>query len=781
MNHNKIIIENFKALKGKHEFEIRPLTMLIGPNNSGKSSITKAMDFLKFLAEQKFDEHFKLFNYNFENLEFKSRFGSLEQLLHKGESNFSIGFIENNYQEYLIYTFKLSENEKLKKIELEYYEFGKIGENGIKVMDARVYKFKKLIDSELYFGNKIDNILNGNEYIINERNYNLNNGNIIQLFKELGIDNHAQMGKLSFDILKDAYCHEIYLNSMLQNTSSNNNRLESSQFNYSTFKCNPRDLFTNLLDVTYSIDELIVLISLEIINFRTVLFFKNFSKLINENKVVTSFRNKDIYLLYLNNFYNCFGSSIEVEKYDLQFNLFYNIFDVIVKQDSLLLKNENDVNSCKAINIPLLIQEAKCNPLLEKSELLSYSHSSNSIFEILSSNNPKTKIAEIDWDQVFENIIKRPDIEIDSDIILDFIAEMIEELNVEKLIKKIVTSYFPKMANDNIINLEKLVSFWFGNFDYAILKYSYENNDFILNDNDNEYNNACLERMELSTEFKILTLKEKNKKHLTDVNEYINTRNVRSNNLSAKKYFDVEDTSTFNQLIKDFSKLDKTLQLNIIDKINNWLSKFGIGDKFEIEFNKEYETFNLYITDEKNNTKRKHNEFGAGVSQSLQLIFYCQMLQHEDVISNFGNSKSILIFEEPELYLHPALQSKLGELFYNTFEGKRYEDEEIIEETGGGFRVLPTIHKSYFDKMTIIETHSEYIVRKIQLLVAQEQGFFKDDIIIHYLNVSKESEKTFPIFITKDGRLTRDFGTGFFDEADNIATELFLLRNSQQN
>lgn len=43
----KIGIQNFRTFKDYTEFEIRPLTVLIGPNNSGKSSLTKFILLLK--------------------------------------------------------------------------------------------------------------------------------------------------------------------------------------------------------------------------------------------------------------------------------------------------------------------------------------------------------------------------------------------------------------------------------------------------------------------------------------------------------------------------------------------------------------------------------------------------------------------------------------------------------------------------------------------------------------------------------------------------------------
>src|SRR5690606_19874766 len=43
----KIGVENFRVFKDYTEFEIRPITLLVGPNNSGKSSFTKLLLLLK--------------------------------------------------------------------------------------------------------------------------------------------------------------------------------------------------------------------------------------------------------------------------------------------------------------------------------------------------------------------------------------------------------------------------------------------------------------------------------------------------------------------------------------------------------------------------------------------------------------------------------------------------------------------------------------------------------------------------------------------------------------
>ena len=43
----KIGVENFRVFKEFTEFEIKPITLLVGPNNAGKSSFTKLLLLLK--------------------------------------------------------------------------------------------------------------------------------------------------------------------------------------------------------------------------------------------------------------------------------------------------------------------------------------------------------------------------------------------------------------------------------------------------------------------------------------------------------------------------------------------------------------------------------------------------------------------------------------------------------------------------------------------------------------------------------------------------------------
>jgi predicted ATPase len=77
----------------------------------------------------------------------------------------------------------------------------------------------------------------------------------------------------------------------------------------------------------------------------------------------------------------------------------------------------------------------------------------------------------------------------------------------------------------------------------------------------------------------------------------------------------------------------------------------------------------------------------------------------------------------------------------------------------------------------VLETHSEYLIRKLQLLVARKKAN-TDDISITYIsdpNPKKRGEnepQIKHIKIKKNGGLSGRFGTGFFDEAILLSTEL---------
>lgn len=152
-------------------------------------------------------------------------------------------------------------------------------------------------------------------------------------------------------------------------------------------------------------------------------------------------------------------------------------------------------------------------------------------------------------------------------------------------------------------------------------------------------------------------------------------------------------------------------------------------------------------------------DLGYGYSQIIPVI-----LKISNIYSNYNDSfpmdffENTLILEEPEANLHPNLQSKLAD-------------------------VLVLAHKT-FGIHFIIETHSEYLIRKLQYLTAQKE-LKKDDVVIYYFNadeyVNNKEPKVKEIKINETGGLTDTFGPGFFDESTSLKFELMKLNQAQKN
>ncbi len=178
---------------------------------------------------------------------------------------------------------------------------------------------------------------------------------------------------------------------------------------------------------------------------------------------------------------------------------------------------------------------------------------------------------------------------------------------------------------------------------------------------------------------------------------------------------------------------------------NDILNIFGI--KGEIVIKTFEDVLSVYIKN--GDLEENLADLGLGFSQLVPLILYFK----KDV--GFTNT---IIIEEPEANLHPALQSKLADLFVKINE--------------------------YFPEINlVIETHSEYLIRKLQYLVASRQAK-SENCIIHYFNanenVTQNEPKVKAIEIVEDGTLSDHFGSGFFDEVYLLQVQMrnFLKQNA---
>ncbi len=221
---------------------------------------------------------------------------------------------------------------------------------------------------------------------------------------------------------------------------------------------------------------------------------------------------------------------------------------------------------------------------------------------------------------------------------------------------------------------------------------------------------------------------------------------VSSSRATIKRLYTLETKDDFSVLLK------KCLENGNINPeksfINKWVKRFGIGDS--ISFHADSEGLGVQIRLHKTPDDEKGRllaDEGYGITQLLSVMLQIEMS---------GKSETTIAIEEPEIHLHPKYQSLLADMFVDAYKT--------------------------FGQHFIIETHSEYLIRRLQLLVAgvdvdEKQKLDKNDVSIAYIYTKEEAEKENQpivknIAICEDGYLDDTFGSGFFDEATNLSRKL---------
>lgn len=176
------------------------------------------------------------------------------------------------------------------------------------------------------------------------------------------------------------------------------------------------------------------------------------------------------------------------------------------------------------------------------------------------------------------------------------------------------------------------------------------------------------------------------------------------------------------------------------------------------------------------------SDVGFGFCQILPIISRCCLASNRRNIDKRHAQTETILIEQPELHLHPAMQTELGDLFIKAaqIDKKEFEikdisldpDEEIlrdIEESAS-----PAIRNSIF-----IETHSEHIILRILRRIREtSEGendktspIFPNDVAVLYVKPNHNGSQVVHIQITEDGDFEFDWPGGFFEERDG---ELFF-------
>lgn len=221
-----------------------------------------------------------------------------------------------------------------------------------------------------------------------------------------------------------------------------------------------------------------------------------------------------------------------------------------------------------------------------------------------------------------------------------------------------------------------------------------------------------------------------------------------------QRAYNVESHDKFSKLLNAFIQSQSSPTFKSGPFTNKWLQRFRIGDSIEIVGTDEGLGVKAFL--EKNGKKMLLADEGYGITQLISILLQIELVikmhrHYDEMNDKFYNLPHVICIEEPEVHLHPQYQSWLAEMFVEAYQN----------------------HDTHF----IIETHSEYLIRKLQVLVADKKNSLTaNDVSLNYVEKDESGVSTNrKIGITEDGRLMDSFGEGFFDEAGGLSRQLLKL------
>ena len=185
---------------------------------------------------------------------------------------------------------------------------------------------------------------------------------------------------------------------------------------------------------------------------------------------------------------------------------------------------------------------------------------------------------------------------------------------------------------------------------------------------------------------------------------------------------DSKNTFQENSIIEDLVEIWKRSDPEFHPEIQKILKELEFGDDFKIDDSLQG-VYQAFVLQGKNYVN--FSDMSSGFKQTVPLLL--KLLRHYN---------ATILVEQPELHLHPKLQAKLMEVLV------KYNDE-------------------YRENKFIIETHSEHMIRKVQVMIAKGD-LDKDDVVVYYFDNKDGTTRKKEMEIEDTGFFKRTLATWIF-------------------
>jgi predicted ATPase len=181
-------------------------------------------------------------------------------------------------------------------------------------------------------------------------------------------------------------------------------------------------------------------------------------------------------------------------------------------------------------------------------------------------------------------------------------------------------------------------------------------------------------------------------------------------------------------------------------RVAHWLKELGLIHDFKVQ--RIAEGNNLYEVRVKKTQSSADvliTDVGFGVSQILPVLVLCYYVPEG----------SIILLEQPEIHLHPSVQSKLADVFIDAMKNRNVQ--------------------------IIVESHSEHLLRRLQRRVA-DQTMKPEDTALFFSEINDDGSKLTALEVDLFGRIKnwpKDFFGDEFGEMAEITRAAMLRKQAE--
>lgn len=203
-------------------------------------------------------------------------------------------------------------------------------------------------------------------------------------------------------------------------------------------------------------------------------------------------------------------------------------------------------------------------------------------------------------------------------------------------------------------------------------------------------------------------------------------------------------SANFKDPVIDRKTVTRTLEAAVID----WLQYLGVASSVK---SRDQGKLGHELKVELSNSGSTHDltHVGVGVSQVLPILVMCLL----------ADTDSTLVFEQPELHLHPKVQTLLGDFF---------------------------LSMALSNKQCIVETHSEYFIDRLRFRIAaaSPEKELNSQTKIYFVEKPSQGSSFREVVINEYGAIS-DWPEGFFDQsqqqAEAILTAALVKKRAKKN